>query len=320
VVISYIIEIFLNQLSDLIQEKLYDDYDSLHRQFHAFLSSVKVKTCLIESKESIYKIFSSHGNTSDLVYFAQVMKDYPQIIAHYLQEENYRKALEALANSQINTQNINSEMFYKYSPVFFEILPKETTDLWIKLGAQLNPSRLLASMAHCNLNEEQLLEAIRYLEYCIDRLGCTDQSVHNNLLILYLQEKPEKLLEYVKLRDDEKTLHFDLLMIARLCSERSHKHLREACVYLYKQLGWYEEAVDLALTSVHVDLARNVANSVNSDFSLNMSSSQTDELKKMLWLRIARHVIEKEGRQQSHVLFARAQRDDCHRGRAALFS
>jgi hypothetical protein len=27
----------------------------------------------------------------DLVYFAEVMKDYPQIITHYLQEENYRK-------------------------------------------------------------------------------------------------------------------------------------------------------------------------------------------------------------------------------------
>ena len=50
-----------------------------------------------ESKEAIYKIFSSHGNIADLIYFAQVMKDYPQIIQHYLQEENYRKALEALA-------------------------------------------------------------------------------------------------------------------------------------------------------------------------------------------------------------------------------
>ena len=82
-------------------------------------------------------------------------------------------------------------------------------------------------------------------------------------------------------------------MIARLCTERSNKHLREACVYLYKMLGWYEEAVDLAL-SVNVDLARTVANSVNSDFSLSASESHADELKKMLWLRIARHVIEKE--------------------------
>jgi len=52
---------------------------------------------LKESKEAVYKIFSSHGNIGDLVYFAEVMKDYPQIIMHYLQEENYRKALEALS-------------------------------------------------------------------------------------------------------------------------------------------------------------------------------------------------------------------------------
>jgi hypothetical protein len=82
-------------------------------------------------------------------------------------------------------------------------------------------------------------------------------------------------------------------MIARLCTERSSKHLNEACVYLYKMMGWYEEAVDLALT-VNVDLARDVANSVNTDFNLSLNGNQSDELKKMLWLRIARHVIEKE--------------------------
>lgn len=43
VVISYIIEIFLNQLSDLIQEKLYDDYDNLHKEFYKFLDRPKVK-------------------------------------------------------------------------------------------------------------------------------------------------------------------------------------------------------------------------------------------------------------------------------------
>jgi hypothetical protein len=58
-------------------------------------------------------------------------------------------------------------------------------------------------------------------------------------------------------------------------------------------LGWYEEAVDLAL-NVNVDLAREVADSVNSDFNININESHSDELKKMLWLRIARHVIEKE--------------------------
>jgi hypothetical protein len=35
------------------------------------------------------------------------MKDYVQIILHYLQEENYRKALEALAK-QVNKLNFNA--------------------------------------------------------------------------------------------------------------------------------------------------------------------------------------------------------------------
>ena len=82
-------------------------------------------------------------------------------------------------------------------------------------------------------------------------------------------------------------------MIARLCTERSNKYLREACVYLYRIMGWYEEAVDLAL-ALNVELAKEVANLVNPDLSLNSSDGYLEELKKVLWLRIARYVIEKE--------------------------
>jgi hypothetical protein len=136
-------------------------------------------------------------------------------------------------------------------------------------------------------------EAIRYLEYCINRLDSKEQSIHNNLLTLYLKNKPDKLLEYVKLRKDDKEIHFDILLIARLCTEKKSPYLSEACVYLYKMMNWFEEAVDLALT-VNVDLAQEIANSVNADFDMDLNPNYTDELKKMLWLRIARHVIEKE--------------------------
>lgn len=59
------------------------------------------KNCLKESKNAIYRIFANHGNTSDMVYFAEVMKDYPHIITFFIQEGNYRKALEALAKEVI---------------------------------------------------------------------------------------------------------------------------------------------------------------------------------------------------------------------------
>lgn len=135
-------------------------------------------------------------------------------------------------------------------------------------------------------------EAIRYLEYCVNKLNSEDQSVHNNLLILYLRYKPIKLLEYVKSRKEDSVISFDELMIARLCAEQSDRDLNEACVYLYTRMSWYEEAVELALT-LNVDLAKDVVNSVKSasDF---IEQTYCDEIKKLLWLRIARHVIEKE--------------------------
>ena len=108
------------------------------------------QSCLKESKEAIYKIFASHGNIVDLVYFAEAMRDYPQIIVHYLQEENYVKALEALAKQ--NT----SEIVYKYSPIFFETLPRDIVNLWMKLGINLTPSRLLASLASCVFTKQQV--------------------------------------------------------------------------------------------------------------------------------------------------------------------
>ncbi len=48
------------------------------------------------------------------------------------------------------------------------------------------------------MTDAQATEAIRYLEFCVNTLNSEDQSVHDNLLTLYLQHKPDRLLEYVK--------------------------------------------------------------------------------------------------------------------------
>jgi hypothetical protein len=57
--------------------------------------------CLHESKEAVYEIFSGHGNMDDLIYFAEIMKDYEKIIGYYIQQENYIKALQALSKQVI---------------------------------------------------------------------------------------------------------------------------------------------------------------------------------------------------------------------------
>jgi hypothetical protein len=93
----------------------------------------------------------------------------------------------------------NADIVYRYSPIFFEVLPKEIVELWIKMGGLLNPRKLLPALASCAPTDEQANEAIRYLEFCVgNRMNSEDQSVHDNLLTLYLQHKPDRLLEYVK--------------------------------------------------------------------------------------------------------------------------
>ena len=128
---------------------------------------------------------------------------------------------------------------------------------------------------------------MRYLEYCVNKLSSEDTSVHNNLLILYLKHAPNRLLEYVKTRKEQRPVHFDELMIARLCTTTQsgatnaaeRAALNEACVYLYTRMGWFEEAVELALT-VNVELAREVAQSVRGDDFANQA--YMEELKKVL--------------------------------------
>jgi hypothetical protein len=86
-VIANIIEIFLNQMAYLSHERLFDEWTTHCAEFQNLLDHTMVKICLKESKETVYKIFASHGNMEDLVYFAVVMCDYPQIIVDYLQEK-----------------------------------------------------------------------------------------------------------------------------------------------------------------------------------------------------------------------------------------
>jgi len=73
---------------------------------------------------------------------------------------------------------------------------------------------------------------------------------------------------------------YDLKYALRLCAEHG---LQRACVHIYTTMGLYDEAVDLAL-QFDTELAKQNADKPDNNV----------ELKKKLWLKIARHVVEKE--------------------------
>lgn len=128
---------------------------------------------------------------------------------------------------------------------------------------------------------QQVSQAIRYMEFCVNVLGETEQAIHNYLLSLYARGQPASLLAYLEQAGTSPhRVHYDLKYALRLCAEHGH---HRACVHVYKVLELYEEAVDLAL-QVDVDLAKQCADLPEED----------EELRKKLWLKIARHVVQEE--------------------------
>ncbi|XP_014671569.1 PREDICTED: vacuolar protein sorting-associated protein 18 homolog [Priapulus caudatus] len=81
--------------------------------------------------------------------------------------------------------------------------------------------------------------------------------------------------------EDPEKVCYDLKYALRLCTEHGHQR---ACVFIYTTMGLHEEAVDLAL-KVDVELAKVSADRPEAD----------EPLRKKLWLRIARCVVEQEG-------------------------
>lgn len=75
---------------------------------------------------------------------------------------------------------------------------------------------------------------------------------------------------------------YDAQSALRLCLAADSSQL-QACVLLYRIMGLYQPAVEMAL-KVDAALARQTAD----------MPEDNEELRKKLWLRIARHVVEKE--------------------------
>eukprot|EP00698_Gefionella_okellyi_P003047 TRINITY_DN12868_c0_g1_i1.p1 TRINITY_DN12868_c0_g1~~TRINITY_DN12868_c0_g1_i1.p1 ORF type:complete len:989 (+),score=219.79 TRINITY_DN12868_c0_g1_i1:294-2969(+) len=272
VIATWLVELYLGTLSNLQSDKdSADRYEMEVDTFRQFLD--QYRDALI--RDTTYNMIASHGRIDELLYYAQLIGDYNRVISFHIQNQDYQQAL-----AQMSQQN-DPEVYYKYSPTLMACAPYETVATWMKAsGSQLQPRRLIPALVRYNPDKnppgEKKNQAIRYLEFVILKLGNKDASVHNYLLSLYAQTHDERaMLAFLQNAEDP---CYDLKYALRLCHEMK---LQTACVHIYAAMGLFEEAVELAL-SVDVDLAK-----------LNADKALDEDLRKRLWQRIARHVVEK---------------------------
>ncbi|XP_076764775.1 vacuolar protein sorting-associated protein 18 homolog isoform X1 [Xylocopa sonorina] len=285
-IVVWVVELFMTQMGALRSRNtsyLHDpQYLELQKQFDSFLAIPKVEECITRNRSTIYDLMASHGDKDNLIRLTIMHYNYEEVIRQHLYKNNYLEALEVL-----KSQN-NKELFYQFAGILLQELPRPAVTALISQGSSLAPSKLLPALVSCNSDEKHAKEIIRYLEFCIYKLSCQEQAIHNFLLSLYARYKQDEVMRYISSQgQDINMVHYDVHYALRLCQELN---LTEACVQLSALLGLWTTAVDLALT-ISVDLAKQIA---------AMPSDHDDELRKKLWLKIAEHVVkEKDDIQQA---------------------
>ncbi|KAL5972999.1 Vacuolar protein sorting-associated protein 18 like protein [Asimina triloba] len=255
------------------------EYWSVIKEFRAFLSDCKD----VLDEATTMKLLESYGRVDELVYFAGLKEHYEIVVHHYIQQGEAKKALEVLQKPSVPI-----ELQYKFAPDLIMLDAYETIESWMTTS-NLNPRRLIPAMMRYSSEphaKNETHEVIKYLEFCVRRLLNEDPGVHNLLLSLYAKQEDESaLLRFLqdksgKGRPNGPDFFYDPKYALRLCLKE--KRMR-ACVHIYSMMSMHEEAVALAL-QVDPDFAKAEADKVEDD----------EDLRKKLWLMVAKHVIEQE--------------------------
>lgn len=273
---TWLTEMYLNRLNELDAKDSKGSIDLIEEEFFSFLDD-HINDLDVETT---FNLMSSHGRTKELLYFAEIKKDFDKVVGYHIQQQSYVKAIITLSKLD------SSKLYYKYCPILMVHSPKQCVDALTTAPKNLlDPRHLIPALMRYTPEIDLVSkkpkenQVIRYLQHCVNVLDNKDPAVYNYLISLYAQEDDElPLLDFLKRNET----YFDLEYGLRLCQK--HNKLN-SCVRILSKMGLYEEAVDLALSSRNIELAKQNA---------EMPGENEHELRKKLWLRIARHVVEEE--------------------------
>ncbi|KAL4308069.1 hypothetical protein GQ457_01G001460 [Hibiscus cannabinus] len=278
-------ELYLDKINRLLLEddtalvNRNSEYQSIIREFRAFLSDC---TDVLDEVTTM-TLLESYGRVEELVFFASLKEQHEIVIHYYIQQGEAKKALEVLRKPAVPV-----DLQYKFAPDLITLDAYETVESWMASN-NLNPRKLIPAMLRYSSEphaKNETHEVIKYLEFCVHHLHNEDPGIHNLLLSLYAkQEDDSSLLRFLQCKfgkgqENGPDFFYDPKYALRLCLKE--KRMR-ACVHIYSMMAMHEEAVALAL-QIDSELGMAEADKVEDD----------EDLRKKLWLMVAKHVIELE--------------------------
>lgn len=296
---TWLIEIYLskcNTLEDIIAaEAATSDVESMRVELQLMGDDLRNFITTYQAnldREVMYDMILSHGRTDIYLFYAGLVRDHKAIVEHWVREEDWRKAIDQLSRQD------DVELYYRFATVLVAHQPAATVDSWLKQPA-LDVRRLVPALL---LGQPR--ESIRFLRQIVVASGSTDAILYNLLIMLLARESDEsQLIDFLSTIADDPIAerpYYDLDYALRTCKNAGRIR---ATVYIYSRMGLYENSVDLALQQGDLELAKINADKVEDD------DDDAGGLRRKLWLKIAKYVVQEKGDIKSAMQFLETSSD-----------
>ncbi|KAJ3366977.1 hypothetical protein GGF32_000038 [Allomyces javanicus] len=203
-------------------------------------------------KRTVRQLCTNYNRPKELLYFYRSTGDHRNVLKYWLDREEWASAFAVLE------RQVDPAIFYEFVPAILEHEPAKVVHLLVTLGSKLDPTQLIPTFIKGPANIQG--DLIKYLEFCVTKLGRTDDVIHNYLVQLYAKclDDEDALLRFLK----SKPQHYSLDLAIRAC----HQYQRmEACIYLFTELNLVSESIRLSLQHGDVDHAMELAADASED-------------------------------------------------------
>ncbi|GMT14932.1 hypothetical protein PFISCL1PPCAC_6229 [Pristionchus fissidentatus] len=261
--------------------------ERLTRQMHAFLKRTNVQDSIQKLKDAIYRLMHNHADLDSQLFVANSLKDYETILRIRIGKDQHMEALGLLESVG------SAELFYHFSPSLLSSLPSHLIAA-LKKCPSVRPQKMIPLL--CSVSDDKNGSVVlSYVEWSIS-FPSAPQSLHNIYLSLLAKSNPSLLLGYLEGQGKDASLvRYSMDHAIRTAKHHDVKH---AVVFLYCVAEMWTEAMNIALNEIKdVSLGKSIAEWMDSSLDDIISFSHTSstvsiEIRKAIWLSIARYMID----------------------------
>lgn len=152
---------------------------------------------------AIFNLLQSHGKVKECIKFAHSTNSHKELIIHYLNNQEYEKALTSM--QMIEDKKVRCEQMKIYASILLKNIPSETLKvLRIDRFRDIPLESLVPAMHEIPWRATQ--EARDYLtEYCIKLKRSTAKAVHNMAFNMFVKsENLDDLIKHLKREEANK--------------------------------------------------------------------------------------------------------------------